>query len=41
MSVAATRRAAKRIRRQYGTPFKGKTSREQRAAKAEKLKKTG
>ena len=25
MSVAQTRRAGKRIRKQYGTPFKGKT----------------
>ena len=35
MSVAATRRARKRIRLQYGTPFKGKTSLARRAAKAE------
>ena len=33
MSVAQTRRAAKRIRKQYGTPYKGKTLAEKRELK--------
>jgi hypothetical protein len=37
VSVAQTRRASKRIRRQYGTPYKGKTSDEKRELK--KIKK--
>ena len=37
MTVAQTRRASKRIRRQYGTPYKGKTLAEKRELK--KIKK--
>ena len=33
MSVAQTRRAGKRIRLQYGTPYKGKTVAEKRELK--------
>ncbi len=33
MSVAQTRRASKRIRKQYGTPYKGKTLSEKRELK--------
>ena len=38
MSVAQTRRAGKRIKLQYGTPYKGKTQAEKRAMKALKSK---
>jgi hypothetical protein len=33
MSAAARRRASKRIRRQYGTPYKGKSMAEKRELK--------
>ena len=33
MTVAQTRRASKRIRKQYGTPYKGKTLAEKRELK--------
>ena len=33
MTVAQTRRASQRIRRQYGTPYKGKTLAEKRELK--------
>lgn len=36
MSVAQTRRASKRIKRQYGTPYKGKSMAEKRELKQNK-----